>query len=232
MQTRGFFGTMQDAYGRSSSAAGRVMNKGLGRLTGNTLTETQYNQFNLMTHKLLDGYNINAFLPPICVDNCVDQLFSQLRLFDKAINSVYKKRLAYLQNKYQQQQQYSDPGIADTERKIQEVEGEIAGVQNIQSEILSALQKIPGAAEDLDDYNSVKARNAIAYVSSSSNVYIDPFTMQFLLEGFGNILSFMGQAAMEVLKGGKTRRRRRRAKKSRRRSVARRNTKRRSHVLR
>jgi hypothetical protein len=211
--------SVSDAYGRTTSSLGRVANKGLGTLTGNTLTESKYDKFNFLTHKLIDNYNVSAFLPPrFNTQQSIDNLLSQLKLFDKAIDSVYTIRLAYLKNKYTNQERYRDPGITDTERKIEEVQKEIFKVQEIQSSIRSALTNNLHAEGLLINYEQEKERKNRIQQSSGASLYLDPFTLQFLIEGFGQILYGMGYIAGEMLKsmGGRTKRKRHKAKKTKR----------------
>lgn len=198
---------MNDYFDKASYAAqtapgrfGRVLNKGVGFFTGNTVTERQYNEFNNLTHALIDNYNVEAFLIQDRNES-VDILLKQLKLFYTAINSIYKIRLNYLDKKI-----ISDPRNTDTLRKIGEVKQEIENIESIIIIIKNALIEKLGATNELDNF--LENRELKTYspgIGSYNMTVIDYIVLQDVVRGFILVLEGLANVAGEILTtmGGK-----------------------------
>jgi len=204
----GYISGAYDMMGRNLGRVGRVV----GKTIGTFMPESTYIKLNEMSNKLINKYDINKFLPPnLTINQSINNLLDQLKLFDKMMNSVYKSRLTYLKQKYENQKKYNDPESPETEKKIEETQNIIFSVEQIISSIRNALTVNLHGEGLLVNYDRDKQ---MKYASSSSPggiYYLDAFTLSMIFEGIGNII-----AALAGAMGGKTKRRRHKAKKTKR----------------
>lgn len=183
--------------------------------TGSYLTESQYNQLSALTNQLAIDYNVNKVIEKYGAnkEELVKEFLIQRNIINYALNSVYNRRLKYLEDKI-----VSDPRNPETKQKKDVIEKIMEKLNVILNAINAKLQEIDPdgvITNKLMAEAKSKYGNTTSYTSSYS-VTSDPsfwllmqgVDFRVLLEGFGYILSGIGNVfggiIMAILTGGQS----------------------------
>jgi hypothetical protein len=183
--------------------------------TGSYLTESQYNQLSALTNQLAIDYNVNKVIEKYGAnkEELVKEFLIQRNIINYTLNSIYSRRLKYLEDKL-----ISDPRNADTKQKKDVIEKVMEKLNVVLNSINAKLQELDPdnvirdklMAEAKSKYGTTDSYTSSYSVTRDPSFWLLMQGVDFraLLEGIGYVLSGIGNVfggiIMAILTGGQS----------------------------